>query len=307
MKIEFSKILTLFLISLILSTNHSLASNNPYPNETNNAIYLQNILICSPFNLTNNILAECLTYSIYGLDDPNENLDNNDYIYDEELNIYWLKQGISLHLIFYNESYDLGIRNITYDEFIDFRDLLEQYAYDHEENRIKKIDYDYSTGINTSTYYISDNFIQVRLTNGTILNETYYYANGKLVASKDNSGNKQYYHPDHLGSTTLVTNQSGDIVEEEFYLPFGEIYSGSENSRHLFTGKELDKLSDLYYYGARYYNPEFGFFLTGDDFIADIYNPQNLNRYSYVLNNPYKYTDKRRHFDVGIEFYNRNL
>lgn len=70
--------------------------------------------------------------------------------------------------MFYNESYDLGIANISYDEYIDVRNKIVDYFN----------------------------------TNGTILNETYYYADGKLVAKKDNSGNKQYYHPDHLGSTT---------------------------------------------------------------------------------------------------------
>ncbi len=56
-----------------------------------------------------------------------------------------------------------------------------------------------SSGIFNYTYYISDNFIQIRYTNGTILNETYYYANGKLVAKKDNSGAKTFYQGDHLG------------------------------------------------------------------------------------------------------------
>lgn len=65
-------------------------------------------------------------------------------------------------------------------------------------NRIKQIEYNFvNNGHNKTTYYISDNFIQVRYTNGTILNETYYYANGKLVAKKDNSGAKTYNHLDH--------------------------------------------------------------------------------------------------------------
>ena len=90
-----------------------------------------------------------------------------------------------------------------------------------------------SSGIFNYTYYISDNFIQTRYTNGTILNETYIYTNGKLLASVDNNNQKTYYHPDHLGSTTLVTNQTGDIIEEEFYLPYGDIYFGNEESRVL--------------------------------------------------------------------------
>ena len=116
--------------------------------------------------------------------------------------------------------------------------------------------------------------------------------NDKLLAMKAPDGKKYFYHPAPLGSTTSVTNQSGDVVDYIQYLPFGEIYQGSENtSRFLFTSKELDKDTDFYYYGTRYYDPKFSHFVQPDPFIADVYNPQSLNRYSYVLNNPYKYVD----------------
>ncbi len=66
------------------------------------------------------------------------------------------------------------------------------------------------------------------------MNETYYYVNGKLIAKEDDLGAKTFYHGDHLGSTSLVTNQSGDIIEENFYEPYGESLEGSEDSRHLY-------------------------------------------------------------------------
>ncbi len=142
----------------------------------------------------------------------------------------------------------------------------------------------------------------MKIMSGTILNETYYYANDKLIAKKDNSGAKTFYHDDHLGSTTLVTNQTGDVVEEEFYLPFGEIYSGLELSRFLFAGKERDKLVDLDYLGARYYSSFIKLFTQCDTIKPDIYNPQALNCYSYVLNNPYRYTDPTGKSTVDIHF-----
>ncbi len=96
---------------------------------------------------------------------------------------------------------------------------------DHEGNRLKKVTYNIDAiGNNKTTYYWSDNFVQEKITNGTILNYTYYYLNDKMIASKFQNGDKLYYHPDHLGSTTLVTNQSGDVVEDDVYLPFGAIY-----------------------------------------------------------------------------------
>jgi len=62
-------------------------------------------------------------------------------------------------------------------------------------------------------------------------------------------------------------------------------------NRFLYTGKELDRSSGLMYYGARYYDAGLGQWVQADPLIQDLYNPQGLNRYSYVLNNPYKYIE----------------
>ncbi|MBI3334390.1 RHS repeat-associated core domain-containing protein, partial [Candidatus Pacearchaeota archaeon] len=143
---------------------------------------------------------------------------------------------------------------------------------------------------NETTLYVSDSFVVVINSSGQF-NYTYYYLNNQLLGAKAPDGTKTYYHSDHLGSTTLVTNQSGDIVEENFYEPFGQIYSGEEENRYLYTGQELDQDTDLYYYGARYYDPSKNQFVQPDPLIQDIYTPADLNRYAYVRNNPYKYTD----------------
>ena len=57
-----------------------------------------------------------------------------------------------------------------------------------------------------------------------------------------------------------------------------------------FTGQRLDS-TGLYYYGARYYDPTIGRFISPDPIIQNFTNPQNFNRYSYCLNNPLKYID----------------
>ncbi|MFC1986548.1 RHS repeat-associated core domain-containing protein, partial [Chloroflexota bacterium] len=59
-------------------------------------------------------------------------------------------------------------------------------------------------------------------------------------------------------------------------------------------GQRLDD-TGLYYYGARYYDVEIGRFISADTIVPDYTNPQALNRYSYVLNNPLKYTDPSGH------------
>ncbi len=55
--------------------------------------------------------------------------------------------------------------------------------------------------------------------------------------------------------------------------------------RHTYTGKEKDA-TGLYYYGARYYDPALGRFTTPDSIVQNLYDPQMLNRYAYVRNNP---------------------
>jgi RHS repeat-associated protein len=62
-----------------------------------------------------------------------------------------------------------------------------------------------------------------------------------------------------------------------------------------FTGQRLDT-TGLYYYGARYYDPGIGRFISPDSIVPDPTNPQNFNRYSYCLNNPLKYTDPTGHW-----------
>lgn len=57
------------------------------------------------------------------------------------------------------------------------------------------------------------------------------------------------------------------------------------------TGKELDDTTGLYFYGARYYDPSLGRFITADPTIQKPYDPQDLNRYTYCRNNPINYTD----------------
>lgn len=81
-------------------------------------------------------------------------------------------------------------------------------------------------------------------------NTTYVYDEKDLVARKDPDGKKFYYYPDHLGSTSVVVNETGSIVEETTYEPFGKVSSGGSD-RFLYTGKELDQGTGLEYYGVR--------------------------------------------------------
>jgi len=66
-----------------------------------------------------------------------------------------------------------------------------------------------------------------------------------------------YYHPDHLGSSSFISDASGLATQHLEYFPFGETFVeenvGSFFARYKFNAKEQDSESDLYYYGARYF------------------------------------------------------
>ena len=74
------------------------------------------------------------------------------------------------------------------------------------------------------------------------------------------------------------------------YFAYGLTRSGSVPTDKLFTGQRLDD-TGMYYYGARYYDPTIGRFISPDTIVQNPANTQSLNRYSYVLNNPLKYND----------------
>ena len=75
----------------------------------------------------------------------------------------------------------------------------------------------------------------------------------------DNYENLQFfYHPDHLGSSSFITNLEGEVVQHIEYVPFGEVFIEERNNvwntPYLFNAKEYDEETGLYYYGARYYS-----------------------------------------------------
>jgi RHS repeat-associated protein len=137
---------------------------------------------------------------------------------------------------------------------------------------------------------------ETKVTGATTEQTTYYFVNNELVAKKNPDGSKYYFHNDHLGSTRVLTNSGGTLVEETKYDPWGEVNSGGTKSKFLYTGQEKDPETNLNYYNARYYDSHIRRFTQPDDIIQNVYNPQDLNRYSYVRNNPMKYTDPTGHY-----------
>ena len=127
-----------------------------------------------------------------------------------------------------------------------------------------------------------------------------------------------YYHSDHLGSATMITDWEGKEYQRIEYTPYGETWvektsnSGSEFLPYRFTGKEVDQETGLYYYGARYLDPKYSMWISTDPALGEyipemgkgnsknsanlpgmggVFNHINGNLYAYAANNPIKYTD----------------
>ena len=101
-----------------------------------------------------------------------------------------------------------------------------------------------------------------------------------------------FYHPDHLGSTSYVTDADGNIAQHVEYIPYGEVFveerNNSFSTNFLFNAKELDNETGLYYYGARYLDPTGAMWLSVDPMWE---NRPGISPFNYCLSNPIKMID----------------
>src|SRR3972149_151124 len=164
------------------------------------------------------------------------------------------------------------------------------FLYDAGGQRIYK-------GVNGGehTYYVSPG-IEVEISpQGSVTYRKNYYFSGKLVAVKDNSGGSERLndiHQDHLGSTSLVTSNTGQVVSQQVYYPYGSTrtVSGALPSEREYTGQISDQdTTGLYYYNARYYNPQIAKFISAD------FQGDPLNKLAYLGHSPILFTAPTGH------------
>ena len=165
----------------------------------------------------------------------------------------------------------------------------ESYTYDADGERVVRV-----AGGVTTAYFEG---LWEQTTAGAW--KTYYTFNGQVVALRDSATNAvTYLHGDHLGSVSVTTNASGTANVQE-YDPWGRVRSGSIAQTNLnYTGQRLDGTGLLYYH-ARMYDPVLARFVSADNIAPGKDNPQLRNRYSYVINNPLRYTDPTGHCAEG--------
>ncbi|UTC61762.1 hypothetical protein E4O05_09465 [Treponema sp. OMZ 787] len=166
--------------------------------------------------------------------------------------------------------------------------------------------------------YVEDSFLPCDAVDARIFSKEMTHTENQ----RDNDEQKTkryYYHSDHLGSAQFVTDWRGKQYEHIEYTPYGELWieetaPGIDKLPFRFTGKELDEETGLYYYGARYLDPKYSRWLSGDPALNDyipkapiddeakkhnenlpglggVFNVVNLHVYNYAGNNPVKYVD----------------
>ena len=177
---------------------------------------------------------------------------------------------------------------------------LAQFRYDDTGERTKK-----STPTGGDTWYVNQYFVMLPGARPT----KHIFAGETRVATKTDAINMQtplqhYYHPDHLGTTSYVTDKSQNMVQHERYFAYGELWrqgteqeeaNPSDRRDWLFTSKEWDSDTSLYYFGARYFDPHADVWQSTDPILASyirgtpnggVLAPGNLGLYTYSWNNP---------------------
>lgn len=109
-----------------------------------------------------------------------------------------------------------------------------------------------------------------------------------------------YFHTDAIGSVRMTTDASGQVIQRYDYAPFGEPLPAPTPETRRFAGGELDPETELNYFGARQYQPQTGRFSRSDDpGYGNPFNPQSMNFYAYVMNNPLRWVDPSGHHHQG--------
>jgi len=170
--------------------------------------------------------------------------------------------------------------------------------------------------------YVSENYV---VRNKDLISKHVFAGNTRLVSNmvmqEEKSGKMvsteqgcYYYHADHLGSSSVVTDKDGKFYEQLEYFPYGETWvhnkatAEQESTPYKFTSKELDPETGLYYFGARYYDGKLSRWTAADPAMVSylpignnkdsklpghggVYSTDNLDLYNYGGHNPIKFID----------------
>jgi len=159
---------------------------------------------------------------------------------------------------------------------------VTRFSYDPFGRRVEKV-----VGATTTAYVYDDDDIVRQTVNGLATAYVHGLKTDEPLAREDSGGNRTYLHADGLGSLMKETDSAGAVMLTRKYDAFGNPEAGSTTSGYAFTGREWETEVGLYYYRARYYDPQVGRFVSEDPIDEQL----GENLYSYALDNPGLYID----------------
>jgi RHS repeat-associated protein len=202
-----------------------------------------------------------------------------------------------------------GDKNVTYHWENDGENRLKGVDI-VEGGQTTEIDYEYNEqGIRTGksvngveTNYLIDElqpYAQVLEEYDALGNLQNAYVYGNDLVSQSDNNETFFYHVDGLGSTRVLTDESGNIEESYNYYAYGNLMVGdaSENA-YLFAGEQRDIETGLDYLRARYYDPTLGRFIAQDAYAGSLDDPMSLHKYQYAHANPVVNTDPSGYFSL---------
>jgi RHS repeat-associated protein len=181
------------------------------------------------------------------------------------------------------------------------------FLYGPDRQRYKHVAV--SLGVSEATIYIKRIFEKLTRATGVEYKHSIIGPEGVFaIHNRKSSGTNEtiYLLKDHLGSTDVITSSTGASLLKLSFGPFGERRNGttwvgpaspadytalSNTTRQAFTGHEQIDNLDLIHMNGRVFHPLLARFGSPDPFVQAPFNSQSLNRYSYVFNNPLKFTD----------------
>jgi len=211
-------------------------------------------------------------------------------------------------------TYQPAVESITYTKFnkveeieqtegIDTKKMEFAYGADYLRKRSSL----YENGTKKKSTYYTKNAYEVKIDHSSGVEKHMHYisapsgAAAVFISPGGSTGDLYFVHTDYLGSIVALSNQTGYIAEEYAYDAWGNRrlasnWSQADTRSNLLIDRGYTMHEHITGFGlvnmnGRVYDPKLGRFLSPDPVLQDAGNTQNMNRYSYVLNNPLKYID----------------
>jgi len=130
-----------------------------------------------------------------------------------------------------------------------------------------------------------------------------YIPSGVELVAQQRSGTTQYYLLDGQGSTRIVTDNAGGVLNRYVYDAFGSIRGRNEtiSTTYLYTGQRFDQFTSSYYMRARSYDPKLGRFQSRDTAANAVDRTREHNRYVYVADDPINNLDPSGHWLIDVQ------